>query len=360
MYTKELRPRKFSDVIGQEKNVNMAKAWLSSENPPDAYLFKGASGGGKTSMVQIMAMSLNCKELTPEGDPCCKCPSCLSVIEEKFDRGIQRLDGGASSKKGVVDLSNKSAIRSLVGDKNNIFIIEEVDRLSDSAKDSLLKTLEEVTPNTYWFILSMKPSGLNQALSSRCKVLSFYPMKKKDILLGLKATLERAGVWSKIGTRLIPKTFFDVLATIAGSCKGNFRQALQDTETALQGHLYTIQDVLGVLDVVDTHSVQDALKRLLERSITGVESVRQIGVEDFLRASYDILTEFAIVQAGGELDDESLGEFVAYLKTLNPNVVEGLTRTITSCINSHDNPHLLNLTLNHLVHYTKIDFKEGN
>ena len=74
------RPDRFKNVVGQQPIVQTLKNQIKSGRIAHAYLFNGTRGTGKTTTARILAKAVNC-ENPINGNPCCKCPSCLGVAE---------------------------------------------------------------------------------------------------------------------------------------------------------------------------------------------------------------------------------------------------------------------------------------
>ena len=55
------RPQKFEDLIGQDVVRETIVNSIKSDKVPNAYLFTGIRGVGKTTIARIVAKSLNCK-----------------------------------------------------------------------------------------------------------------------------------------------------------------------------------------------------------------------------------------------------------------------------------------------------------
>jgi len=96
------RPIKWNEIKGQEHVVKILKSQaINKKGLANSYLFSGKSGIGKTTLARLFFMSLNCQDLSKEGNPCLKCPSCLNF---KFDL----LEINASDNRGIDDIRTLS------------------------------------------------------------------------------------------------------------------------------------------------------------------------------------------------------------------------------------------------------------
>jgi len=259
-WTISKRPTKLSELWGLEG----LKTYLSDNKFPKALLFRGQFGSGKTTVAKIIASMLVCQNPGDHGDPCCECASCKAVINETWDRDVQMIDGGNSGKSDVQDRISEFVATGPFYDRNKVMIIEEIQELSDAARNSLLKYLEAPREKIYFILLSMelsKSSGFN----SRTVPFNFNPAPVKDIMLYLKTMMESEGLWNDEN---IPKEFkIKGLATIAQTSSGSYRQALQTLEQALKGKFYTPESIRDNMGLVDDEEAVEVLLQLMDLDV---------------------------------------------------------------------------------------------
>ena len=134
------RPQVFEELVGQKIIVEAIQKSISLDKIPNAFLFTGIRGVGKTTIARILAKSLNCSN-TKKYD-CLKnqCDNCIQITES---RHIDVLEMDAASKTGVDDVRDLIEFSRYgpTSSKYNIFIIDEVHMLSKLAFNALLKTL---------------------------------------------------------------------------------------------------------------------------------------------------------------------------------------------------------------------------
>ena len=288
-YSISLRPKKLTEVFGQESVVKELKERVKTNTWPTAMLFKGNSGTGKTSVAQIVAMTINCKNPNEHGDPCGTCPSCLSIIEERFDRDVRVLDGSSFSGKEDVTSFMQIADTAPMWDKNRILIIEESDQLSTAAKNALLKMLEKPREEIYFILLSMVASGLPVAITSRCQSYNFKSFTSKDIMYALKGTMDKLGLWED---KSIPDSFrLQGLSSIASSSRGSLRTAIQSFEKCVVGKFYTPEDIRMNLGIVDDTTISELLSDLLSGNKEFFRKIEGVDLNDFFNITYATLSQ---------------------------------------------------------------------
>lgn len=165
------RPRRFSELKGQDHVVRALRTSVAEGREGQAYLFSGPRGTGKTTSARILAKVLNC-ENPQGGEPCCECPSCLSV-EQGTSYDVHELD--AASNNGVDamrDLIEKASLGT--PGRHKVYILDEVHMLSRGAEAALLKTLEEPPPHVVFVLATTDPQKMSDTIRSRTQHLQFH------------------------------------------------------------------------------------------------------------------------------------------------------------------------------------------
>ena len=185
------RPRRFSEVKGQDHVVRALRNAVVHEREGQAYLFSGPRGTGKTTSARILAKVLNCEQPT-DGEPCCSCPSCLAV-EAGSSYDVHELD--AASNNGVEamrDLIEKSMLGS--PGRHKVYILDEVHMLSKAAEAALLKTLEEPPPHVVFVLATTDPQKVSETIRSRTQHLQFHLLPMDELEAHVRWVIEDAGL----------------------------------------------------------------------------------------------------------------------------------------------------------------------
>ena len=149
------RPRRFSEIRGQEHVVAALSNAVREDRVVHSYLLSGPRGTGKTTAARILAKVLNC--VSPvDGEPCCECESCRSV-ESGTSFDLHELDAASNNKvDDVRDLLGKVALGT--PGRPKVYLLDEVHMLTPGAENALLKTLEEPPAHVVFCLLYTSPS----------------------------------------------------------------------------------------------------------------------------------------------------------------------------------------------------------
>ncbi|MCI0498977.1 MAG: DNA polymerase III subunit gamma/tau [Planctomycetales bacterium] len=175
------RSQTFDDVVGQDAVARTLKNAIQMGRVAHAYLFCGTRGVGKTTMARILAKSLNClKADGPTITPCLKCDSCVSV-NTGDDIDVVEIDGASNNKVENVRELISNAVYRPARARFKIYIIDEVHMLTDSAFNSLLKTLEEPPDHVKFIFATTEPNKVLATIQSRCQRFDFQHISAEVI-----------------------------------------------------------------------------------------------------------------------------------------------------------------------------------
>lgn len=302
------RPRSLGDLYGLPSLKKYFYEKVNTKDWPKALLLRGQFGNGKSTVASIVASMLVCQNPKPNGDPCGKCASCNAIIEERFDRDVIRIDGGQSGKADIIETINEHISTPPMYDSRKVIIIEEVQELSNAAKNSLLKTLEHPRDKIHFILLSMENGG-NTGFGSRCVTFMFKKLPIKELMFFLKKTMEDQGYWNDESIPMSFKT--QGLATLAQAAQGSIRQALQILEQCIDGKIFTEDEIAENLGYINEVKAADILSRLLALDNTVWSDIYKCDPYDLYGIMYKIITDAALFKYAGFVEDEDNAYFIS-------------------------------------------------
>lgn len=158
------RPMKYGEIVGQPIAVRFLQS-LSRKNLGRNIIFHGSYGAGKTTSARIYAKSLNCFQISPEGDPCYCCEAC------RDDSTTLEIDAASTSgKEDVKALLEVSRTPPITG-KYRVVILDEAQQFSKAAWDALLKSIEEPKPWQVFLFSTTELDKVRNEIKSRCQCL---------------------------------------------------------------------------------------------------------------------------------------------------------------------------------------------
>jgi DNA polymerase III gamma/tau subunit len=214
------RPKELRDVLGQDAVVKSLKQTLDMRARPHCYLFTGPAGTGKTTLGRITASGCGVGR-----------------------GGIIEVDG--ASKNGVDDmrgLTEGLAYQGFGENPGKAIIVNECQRLSAQAWDSLLTITEEPPPHAFFIFTSTHPAKIPVAMVTRCQVYNLKPLRRDKVL----------DVLENVCTEESFNTSNKVLGMVADACGGSMRMAL--TMLAKVHAIENLDDVASLLE----HTQEDA------------------------------------------------------------------------------------------------------
>ena len=295
------RPQTFADLIGQNVTAETIINSIKAKKIPNAYLFTGIRGVGKTTIARIVAKSLNCLNGI---ENLCKnelCKNCEAITNSNHIDVLELNGADKTSINDIRDLIEFSRYGP-TSSKFKIFIIDEVHQISSAAFNALLKILEEPPEYLKFILATTEIKKVPVTIVSRCQRFDLSRIKSSELFEFIK----------KIKDKENGKVTDEALKLIVKISEGSVRDALSLLDRALltldnndELDLATTQKIFGYFD-------KSQLIEIFRLILIGEEKK----VLDIYRKIYDQGIEPKVF-----IND--FLELVYYLKNINSLTLEG-------------------------------------
>ncbi|SEO71907.1 DNA polymerase III subunit gamma/tau [Nitrosovibrio sp. Nv6] len=259
------RPKRFSELTGQDHVVRALTNALEQRRLHHAYLFTGTRGIGKTTIARILAKALNCQTgVTPA--PCGGCTACTEIDCGRF---VDLIEMDAASNTQVEKMREllENALYAPTVARYKIYIIDEVHMLSKSAFNAMLKTLEEPPEHVKFILATTDPQKIPVTVLSRCLQFNLKQIPLPLIAAHLKHVLEQEHISCDAAS----------LQLLARSAQGSMRDALSILDQAIAFGEGKIEEtgVRDMLGAIDQSYLYDLLYALAQK-----EGARMLAIAD--------------------------------------------------------------------------------
>lgn len=239
---RKYRPDTFASIVGQQAMASTLKTAVLSGRMAHAYLFCGPRGVGKTTAARVLAKTINCLNLQPNGEACHECESCKAFNE---GRSFNIFELDAASNNSVEDirtLIEQVSIAPVLG-RYKVYIIDEVHMLSQAAFNAFLKTLEEPPSYAIFILATTEKHKILPTILSRCQIYDFKRITVSDIAHHLKFVADSEGITAEE----------TALGLIAEKADGGMRDALSmfDRVASYGEGSISYQQALECLNILD-------------------------------------------------------------------------------------------------------------
>ena len=298
------RPVVLDDLLGQEVVSKTIFNSLKLEKIPNAFLFHGIRGTGKTSIARIIAKGLNCKNGI---ESLCKenfCDNCEAISNASHLDVIEQDCATATGIDSVRDLIEFCKYPPSSA-KYKVLILDEIQAMSKAGAQSLLKILEEPPSYVKFIFCTTEIKKILVTMLSRCTRFDLSRVKFQDLFVYLKKIIELEN--GKISD--------EALKLICKCSEGSVRDSLSLLDRALliddnvELDLKTAQKIFGHFD---KSLIIDLLNKIFEGNekevINIYQSIYSSGVDpstflnDFLEILYYLKNIDAIQSNGSSFD----------------------------------------------------------
>lgn len=250
-WSEYFRPRKFNDVIGQSHLKPIIHQNLVNNKYPRLSIFSGPSGTGKSTLAEMVAMTLACKNSNSE--PCCECDNCKAFLENR-SRIIKKYNMAKLLQKSeAVDIMHQIFDYESI-DGLSVFILEEIHELPASSQAPFLEELTKIPEDVYIIMCTTKPYKIieemrGRAITFNCELPSVSECKEY-----IKRVCRIAGI-------TMPSN--EAMSTLIDVCEYNPREIIKNLQLFSSSETITVDLLIEFYGLAPLIFYVDLLEKLL-------------------------------------------------------------------------------------------------
>ncbi len=223
LWVEKYRPDSLEGYICSQEIKDKFATYIENNDIPHL-LFAGSVGIGKTTAALLLINSLDCDKI---------------IINASDERGIDTI------RNKISTFAKTAGFKKL-----KVVLLEEADKLTTDAQDSLRYVTEQYSKSTRFIITCNYPELLSDALKSRFRSTSLVPPSIKDVALHMLSILDKEGVTydkKDVGV-LVKENYPDIRHMIKVLQDDSHTGTYKPSETNISSHLY-INEIIDILSL---------------------------------------------------------------------------------------------------------------
>lgn len=248
----------WSELVGQDEAVDQVEMAVRHRDQGvfHSWLITGPPGSGRSNLAEAFAAALECPE-----NGCGSCKSCtLARVGTHPDIRVLSTEKVQISIAELRELVTSAAYGASMG-RFRILIIEDADRMSATASNVLLKSLEEPPANTIWILCAPSEADMLPTIRSRVRRVGLKVPAVADVA---KLLIDRDGIDPKLALQV---------AAEAQSHIGMARRLATSSEARARRR-ETLASALGISNVTDAVKASDLWLDLAKKDAAALTKER--------------------------------------------------------------------------------------
>lgn len=260
------RPMTFDDIVGHDWLVQYFKEHLANGTLPHFLILEGSEGLGKTSLADLIALSLVYgEENSPERKKAYDTVVTKKVSNEYIKKYEMSVEGGKEVAKEVrAEMQSTFTVN-----RNKVIICDECHNLSDAAQDVFLSETEYIDKKVYIIMLTTELDRLKPSLRSRAVPIHLQTLKQQDMVRVLRNEAQQR--------RLVIQNEDITLGMIAEWAEGKPRTGLNILNAFANGSAVSanaIRELIGYMDIKDLIPLLASLSGSMTFGLTYISEMK--------------------------------------------------------------------------------------
>ena len=292
------RPNSFDQIVGQDKAVEILKGSIRENRIQNAYIFKGVTGTGKTTLARIFSNALICRSRNEDQEPCGECEACKTFKKNPSLVDVIEIDAGEN--RGIDKIRElKDSLKYAPKEAYKIYIIDEVHMLTKEAFTALLKPIEEPPERVVFLLLTTEYEKIMKPIRNRCVKLTFNKLPVKLIVNRLRDISNKNNI-------LISDSALNKIAVASEGVMRESITTLEQISLMVTDRKIEDEDLVGLIDMEETY-IKELLYLILNKNTVDIMACIDSNESFLSEADFDyIISRVRRYLYEEDLDENSL------------------------------------------------------